>query len=105
LILKAFSEQLQLECNRERKPEHVLFDWLARTLLMPPAPDDVVGKVLHAEIEMIDCNGYPGFEGKNDSGCRLLESLFQFCRSYDHWQFSRWLHEIRASDFSEAGLS
>lgn len=103
MILTAFSEQLKLDCNRDRKPEHVLFDWLTKSLLMPPAPDDQIGRVLHTEIAMIDVEGYPGFEGKTDTGRQLLESLYQFCRSYDHWQFSRWLHELRASDFSEAG--
>lgn len=103
MILKAFSEELRLSRNHDRTPEQVLFDWLLKILLMPPAPSDVIGKIVHTEIALIDCNGYPAFEGKTNTGCQLLESLFSFCRSYDHWQFSRWLHERQASDFQHSG--
>ncbi len=99
MIIKAFSERLRQAENQGMSPERVLFDWLTQVLLFPPAPDDVVGKVIHAEIALIDCNGYPGFEGKTNTGCELLENLYRFCRSYDHWQFGRWVHEVRASDF------
>lgn len=100
MILEAFSAYLQKQEHQERSPERHLYDWLARILLLPPAPDDMVGRVIHAEIELIDCNGYRGFEGKSTTGHQLLKSLVAYCRSYDHWQFSRWIHEVRASDFS-----
>ncbi len=99
MILEAFSQSLLAADNRGRVPEHVLFEWLSRILLMPPAPDDMVGRVIHAEIRMIDCNGYPAFEGKSATGDTLLCSLYQYCRSFDHWQFTRWLHERSATDF------
>lgn len=103
MILEAFGKHLQSAPNRGRKPETVLFEWLTQALLEPPAPDDTIGKVLHAEIAMLDCNGFPAFEGRSDTGRTLLASLYQYCRSFDHWQFSRWLHERQASDFSQAG--
>jgi hypothetical protein len=101
LILKAFSEQLRLEKNRGHAPERVLLEWLTCILLMPPAPDDMVARVIHAEIDLnqYDASHY-GFEGRSESGRRLLSSLYEFCRSYDHWQFSRWVHELSASDFT-----
>ena len=41
------------------------------------------------------------FEGLSRSGKVLLKSLTSYCVSYDHWQFSRWLHNLRASDFGQ----
>lgn len=102
MILEAFSEELKARGNRGRAPERVLFDWLSRTLLVPPAPGDMVGRVIHTEIEMFHWNGYPTFEGKSDTGRKLLESLYQYCRSYDHWKFTQWLHVLNASDFSQS---
>lgn len=103
MILHAFSVYLQQPQNRGRAPEKVLFEWLMRILLVPPAPNDpndMVARVIHAEIALIECDGHTGFEGKSDTGCQLLKSLTEYCRSFDHWQFSRWVHEVQASDFS-----
>ncbi|MCE3235890.1 MAG: hypothetical protein K0Q50_2070 [Vampirovibrio sp.] len=100
MILEAFSTYLKQQQPMGHSPERILFDWLHRILLLPPAPDDMVGRVIHAEIALINCNGHRGFEGKSETGRQLLRSMVQYCRSYDHWQFSRWVHELRASDFS-----
>lgn len=100
MILTAFSKHLKAKANLEKPPERVLYTWLAGILLQPPAPGDTIARILHTEIEIIDCEGHLGFEGKTDTGHQLLKSLYEFCRSYDHWQFSRWLHEVQASDFS-----
>lgn len=99
MILEAFSETLRTYNGQTCSPERVLFDWLTDHLTLPPAPNDMIGRVLHTEIEMIDCNGFPAFEGRSHTGRILLESLYKYCRSYDHWQFTRWLHERQASDF------
>ena len=102
MILEAFAQVLLDERNRARVPEHVLFEWLTDILSLPPAPDDLVGKVVHTEITMYDCNGFPAFEGKSRSGHILMHSLQSYCRSFDHWQFTRWLHERQATDFKRA---
>jgi len=100
LILEAFSDYLKQEHNRALSPEKVLMTWLTGILLLPPAPNDMVGKVIHAEISMFSCQGKTLFDGKSHTGRQLLKSLIEYCRSYDHWQFTRWVHELRASDFS-----
>jgi hypothetical protein len=100
LILEAFSDYLKEEHNRERSPEQALMAWLTRILLLPPAPDDMVGRVIHAEISMVHMHGRALFEGNSHTGRKLLKSLIEYCRSYDHWQFTRWVHDLRASDFS-----
>ena len=100
MILEAFSDYLKEDHNRDRSPEQALMAWLTRILLLPPAPDDMVGRVIHAEISMVNFQDRTLFEGNSHSGRKLLKSLIEYCRSYDHWQFTRWLHELRASDFS-----
>jgi hypothetical protein len=101
LILTAFSKHLQARANAQKAPEKVLYEWLAAYLLQPPAANDTIARIIHTELAMIDCNGHVGFEGRTDTGSQLLQSLYQFCRSYDHWQFTRWVHDVQASDFSQ----
>ena len=91
MILEAFSRVLQAPENRHRAPEQVLNCWLAEMLLLPPAPNDQVARVLHAEIAMCRWSERITFEGRSRSGKTLLRSLYSYCRSYDNWQFSRWL--------------
>lgn len=100
MILEAFSAHLKAHHKPGHSPEKILLEWLTGILLMPPDPQNHVAKVLHAEIELVEHQGHRYFEGKSTTGRTLLKSLTQYCRSYDHWQFSRWVHEVRASDFS-----
>lgn len=114
---------LQQPQSRGRSPEAVLHDWLSGILLEPAAPYDHVANVIHTEIQIVedDVEGMDAldiepmdfqpvtsppieqglfvFMPKSTSGERLLNSLVQFCKSYEHWQFSRWLHHVNASDF------
>lgn len=100
MILEAFSIELKRPENQGGVPERVLFDWLVRYLLVPPGPDDHIAHILHHELLLHDYHGHVGIEARTDTGHQLLRSLYTYCRSYDHWQFSRWLHQRRASDFS-----
>jgi hypothetical protein len=104
LILEAFAQHLRNRTHSGRyqtaqKPEKILYEWLVSILSQPPAPDDPVSRVVHTEIALTRWSGHFSLEGKSDTGQRLLYSLTQFCRSYDHWQFTRWVHQVRASDF------
>ncbi len=99
MILEAFSTHLKTNTIPDKPPERILMEWLTSILLFPPAPGDQVGRVIHTEIAMSECNGQFLFEGTSKTGRELLRSLTLYCRSYDHWQFSRWVHEVRASDF------
>lgn len=100
MIIEAFSIVLQRPENRDRIPERVLYDWLVQILLVPPSPEDHVAKILHTEVELLNHEGGYNFEGRSESGNRLLVALFNYCRSYDQWQFSRFVHHINASDFT-----
>lgn len=104
MILEAFSDELhnntcRVTMRSDRPSEDVLHQWLAKILLHPPADGDHVGNVIHAEIAMVVIEGQVEFQGRSASGDRLLQSLYEYCISYENWQFSRWLHHIRASDF------
>jgi hypothetical protein len=116
VILEAFSQVLQQRFGHtSRSPEHILHNWLYGILKQaepkPPypdgktAPDDEVlqvhiARVLHQELSLSEIHGQIWFEAKTPSGQMLLESLYEYCKSFENWQFRRWLHEVQASDFS-----
>ncbi|MEB3205983.1 MAG: hypothetical protein VKK59_01375 [Vampirovibrionales bacterium] len=106
MILEAFSQVLQH--NTVKAPATVLLSqWLLNILLAEPS--DTVSRVIHAEIGIAedaynndDTYGSDygiGFLAHSASGWRLLKTLWAYARSYDHWQFRRWLHRAQASDF------
>jgi hypothetical protein len=99
VILEAFSGQLQDQFGRGRSPEQILHDWLLEILTQPANAQDQIGRVIHTEIELFQHNEETCFRGVSPSGRRLLESLYGYCRSYENWQFAKWLHHLRASDF------
>ncbi len=99
MILEAFSQVLQLPENRDRAPEDVLDEWLWEILSAQPETNDMVGASIHAEIMPTFWNGDLAFQGRSMSGRRLLKSLQSYCKSYEHWQFAKWIHHIKASDF------
>ncbi|MEB3245798.1 MAG: hypothetical protein VKJ06_07435 [Vampirovibrionales bacterium] len=96
----------------------ILCQWLLDALLSPPTSNII--RVIHAEIgwradaHMLDATVLAedassiegaealsvGFYGKSVSGRKLLKTLWHYAQSYDHWQFRRWLHEVRPSDFA-----
>jgi hypothetical protein len=39
------------------------------------------------------------FHARSATGKRLLDTLCEFCDSYEQWLFNRWLHHLKASDF------
>ncbi|MBX2859829.1 MAG: hypothetical protein KTR14_01245 [Vampirovibrio sp.] len=99
MILEAFSHELQAKYGKGEPSEKILHQWLL-TIMQMSRPKTQVERVLHQEVMMVHMKGQVIFQGRSESGHGLLRSLYNYCKSYDHWQFSRWLHEIKASDFS-----
>jgi hypothetical protein len=99
LILEAFSKTLHVEYGPDRSATQVLHGWLYGILSHPAYPGDLTARVIHTEIQMWENEGILAFSGTSPSGERLLASLYDYCRSYEDWQFRRWLHHLRASDF------
>ena len=102
MILEAFAETLKAQFLQRGSAIHVLQQWLLWHLKHPtPTTEDKVRDVLLAEIELTLETPVLLFQGKSPSGDILLKSLYEYCLTYDDWQYRRWLHEVKASDFSE----
>lgn len=99
MILEAFSSVLHIEKRRTgHSAVHILHAWLMN-ILSEAHPADMVSKVVHAEVELIHQKGNIAFRPKSETGNILLQSLYRYCDSYEHWQFSRWLHELKPHEF------
>jgi len=105
MILEAFAQTLQRCFNKENGATSVLQTWLLWHL---KSDNDIkdddqarqVRNVLKAEIELCDHHPIILFQGKSESGDILLKSLYDYSLSYEDWQYRRWLHSVKASDFS-----
>ena len=116
LILEAFAEFLHA-ADPNMPATDVLAQWLWKRLSTPPANN--VDKVLHCEMAICQAGGQATgispssdigsgkktvtyvFRGTSDSGKRLLKSLYEYCQSYDQQRWARWVHNLKASDFSD----
>jgi hypothetical protein len=106
MILEAFADYLR-DCNPDSSATRVLSRWLWEKLTQPP--QSTVDRVLHEEIEINrNVNLSVGsrrmgvtytFAGASASGRKLLNSLYEYALSYEQQRWSRWVHQIKASDF------
>lgn len=106
MILEAFSQHLKSVWNVHYPSEQILCHWLHEQLQRPVVIQDPILHVLSRELVFIckceDSLALQCFLPKSNSGERLLASLAEYCRSYEQWQFSRWAHTLKASDFKRA---
>jgi hypothetical protein len=119
LILEAFAEYLKAADPKTPSTE-VLAQWLIEKLSSPPRNN--VDRVVHCEMAMLrtgkdqveqklknvlsetkDLSAYR-FTGKSASGKRLLRSLYEYCLSYDSQKWSRFVHNLKASDFNRRSV-
>lgn len=99
MILEAFSEHLR-GFNTDIPPVKLLSRWLKDILSKPPS--NTIENIIHTEIALLETqNGTYLLIGKAKSGKTLIESLYNFALSYEQQNFNRWLHNIKASDFSK----
>jgi hypothetical protein len=114
VILEAFSHVLHKEYGSKQPAVVVLQRWLAAQL-MNPAPEglDHVHSILLTELSL-KRKAIPAKTGlryvlfvqaNSISGQVLLNSLYEYCRSYEDWQYRRWLHTVKASDFKENSVN
>lgn len=98
MIIKEFSEYLK-KFETEIPAVELVPGWVAQKLSKPP--ENNVDKVLQKEIALFrNRKGIFLLFGRSDSGRMLLESLHEFALSYDSHRFSKWVHNVKASDFS-----
>ena len=123
MILEAFAEYLH-EADPEMHASDVLARWLVERL--NDKPEISVNRVIQLEIEICETveslpedsftfkapgacqsqktqenesQGYV-FKGSSKSGATLLRSLEAYSKSYENQKWARWVHEVKASDFS-----
>lgn len=96
MIIKAFAEALQEVGNKE--PCAFLQIWLKDILLKKP--NTHVEKVIHTEffLQKTD-SGVFIVASDSSTGKKLLESLYNFCLSYENFLFARWIHKKSVNDF------
>lgn len=116
MILEAFAKYLQKADNNNNSTD-ILACWLWEKLSIPA--ESPVDKVLHCELKLIrkpDMTIYPlsftfknnngqssttyWFRGKSPSGDNLLKSLYEYSLSYEQQKWARFVHKVKASDFS-----
>ena len=116
MILEAFAKYLQTADNSDSSTA-ILSRWLWERLTLPA--ETLVDQVLQCELKLLrvrqatgqrlslrltDIPGYPSFcyvfQGNSTSGLRLLASLYEFSLSYEQQKWTRWVHSLKASDFT-----
>jgi hypothetical protein len=99
MIIKAFSEYIKI-FNSEIPPLLLLTRWLKEK--MSKNPENNVEKIIHNEIGLLKNNGGVFLlVGKTNSGRVLIEALYEFALSYDQHKFSKFIHDLKASDFKD----
>jgi len=99
MIIKAFSEYIK-PFNSEIPSLLLLTRWLKEKL--SKNPENNIERIIHNEIGILkNKRGVFLLIGKTKSGKVLLEALNEFSLSYDQHKFSKWIHNVKASDFKE----
>jgi len=99
MIIKAFSEYIKT-FNSEIPSLLLLTRWIKEKL--SKNPENNVERIIHNEIGILkNKRGVFLLIGKTKSGKVLLEALNEFSLSYDQHKFSKWIHNVKASDFKE----
>lgn len=105
MILEAFAEVLHQQYHSQHRPAvTVLQAWLQgylQSYLQHPSsePMDHIHRVIVTEIQQVSTEPWCVFAGKSPSGSTLLASLYDYCQSYENWQYRRWLHTVKPTQF------
>lgn len=115
MILEAFASYLKLS-EAQVPATSILARWLWERL--STKPETTVDRVLHHEISLTkaphtcknslkfqpvksadsECPTFV-FEAQSESGQKLLNSLYHYAMSWDQQKFTRFVHNLKASDF------
>lgn len=103
MILSEFSKYLQsrnedITSNRSTGTK-ILCDWIK--LVINKNPKNNVDKIVHKEIMLAENKSGDFFiVGKSESGRVLVNALYNYALSYEHYIMSKWLEDKKANDFS-----
>lgn len=102
MILKEFSKYLQkhnedLAANKITATK-LLCEWIK--IVINKNPKNHADKIVHKEIMLAE-NAAGDFliVGKSESGRTLVNALYNFALSYEHYIMSRWLQDKKPEDF------
>lgn len=103
MILKEFSKYLQenndkLTSNSTTSTK-LLCDWIK--FVIYKNPKNHVDKIVHKEIMLAENQTGDFFIiGKSESGRVLVNALYNFALSYEHYIMSKWLLDKHPHDFT-----
>jgi len=115
MILEAFSRYLQT-ADSSNSATDILARWLWERLSLPA--ETVIDQVLHCELKLVQANSKNVhilsmpitdkgckqfcyvFKGNSVSGNKLLKSLYEYSLSYEQQKWARFVHKLKASDFT-----
>ena len=104
MILKEFAKYLQANnenlINNSTTATKLLCSWVR--LVINKNPKNHVDKIVHREIMLAE-NKTGDFliVGKSESGRVLVNALYNFALSYEHYIMSKWLTDKKPYDFTK----
>ena len=104
MILNEFSKYIQSRnadiIENKATGTKILCDWIE--LVINKNPKNHVDKIVHKEIMLAE-NPLGDFfiVGKSESGRVLVNALYNFALSYEHYIMSKWLLDKKPEDFSK----
>lgn len=105
MILKEFSKYLQNKnkdiINGKTTTTKLLCEWIR--YIIYKNPKNHVDKIVHREIMLAENkSGDFLILGKSDSGRVLVNALYNYALSYEHYIMSKWLENKKPSDFEHS---
>lgn len=104
MILQEFSKYLQERNNdiisNKTSTTKLLCEWVK--FVINKNPKNHIDKIVHKEI-MLAANKSGDFliVGKSESGRVLVNALYNFALSYEHYIMSKWLLDKKPNDFNQ----
>ena len=104
MILHEFSQYLQERnqdiISNETTTTKLLCEWIK--FVINKNPKNHVDKIVHKEICLAQNKSGDFFiVGKSESGRVLVNALYNFALSYEHYIMSKWLENKKANDFKK----
>jgi hypothetical protein len=112
MIIETFSRVLRHPDHAGRPAREVLLEWIADVLSGQPwqmldtmtddtlTPTQVHAVLTYAFKVTVDAQGKLSVRPHSTAAQQLLHSLLDYAESYESWQYRRWLHHQKASDFT-----
>ncbi len=104
MILGEFSKYLQSKnsdiISGSSTGTKILCDWIK--LVINKNPKNNVDKIVHREIMLAENkSGDFLIIGKSESGRILVNALYNYALSYEHYIMSKWLEDKKPHDFND----